>query len=92
MARPIPLVDVRENLGRLVDEVEAGDEIAITRRGKAAAVLIGVEALEALRGESSRSFEGSYDRFVRAAERHLHGVDPALVEATRDRPARTGRK
>jgi prevent-host-death family protein len=86
------LREVRDNLGRLVDEVEAGDEIEITCRGKAAAVLIGIRALEALRAESSRSFEGNYDRFVRASERHRHGVDPALVEATRERPARTGLK
>jgi prevent-host-death family protein len=92
MARQIPIMDVRDNLGRFIDEVEAGDEIEITRRGKSAAVLIGIGALEALRGDSSRSFEGSYDRFVRASERHRHGVDPALVEAIRERPARTGLK
>jgi prevent-host-death family protein len=92
MVRRIPLMEVRDNLGRLVDEVEAGGEIEVTRHGKAAAVLIGVGALEALRAESSRSFEGSYDRFVRASERHRHGVDPALVDATRERPAWTGPK
>jgi prevent-host-death family protein len=92
MARRIPLVEVREHLGRLIDEVEDGEPIEITRRGEAAAVLIGIAALEALRGESSRSFEGSYDRFLRASERHRHGVDPALVEATRDRPARRGQR
>jgi prevent-host-death family protein len=90
MARQIPLREVRDNLGRFMDEVEAGDEIQITRRGKGAAVLIGIGALEALRGESSRSFEDNYDRFLRASERHRHGVDPALVEAMRERPARTG--
>jgi prevent-host-death family protein len=90
MARQIPLREVRDNLGRLVDEVEAGDEIEITCRGKAAAVLLGIGALEALRAESSRSFEGCYDRFVRASERHRHGVDPDLVEAIRERPAWTG--
>jgi|HubBroStandDraft_2_1064218.scaffolds.fasta_scaffold1098852_2 prevent-host-death family protein len=92
MARQLPLREVRDNLGRFIDEVEAGEEIEITRRGKSAAVLIGIGALEALRAESSRSFDGSYDRFVRASERHRHGVDPALVEATRERPARTGLK
>jgi prevent-host-death family protein len=88
----MPLREVRDNLGSLLEAVEAGDEIEITRRGKATAVLIGIGALEALRTESSRSFEGSYDRFVRASERHRHGIDPALIEATRDRPAWTGIK
>jgi prevent-host-death family protein len=45
---------VRDNFGSLVDEVEAGDEIEITGRGKAVAVLLGIGALEALRAESSR--------------------------------------
>jgi antitoxin (DNA-binding transcriptional repressor) of toxin-antitoxin stability system len=92
MADSYSVAETREQLARLVGEVERGAEIEITRYGKTVAVLLAPAALQALRDERAAGFVEAYDRFVRTAELSRHGVDRDLFAATRDRSTfRAGR-
>ena len=82
----------REQLARILDEVEGGAEVELTRRGRTVAVLVSPAALQALRDERAGGFVEAYDGFVRTAELSHHGVDRELFAATRDRAThRAGR-
>ena len=85
------IAETREQLARIVDEVEAGAEIEITRRGRTVAVLLAPAALRALRDEREGGFAEAYERLARTSEISRHGVDRELFAAARDRAKfRTG--
>lgn len=58
------LAAARQNLPRLLDAVEAGAAIEVTRRGKPVAVLVAVDEFERL-SEGRRTFQQSYRDFLR---------------------------
>ncbi|HEY2509767.1 MAG TPA: type II toxin-antitoxin system Phd/YefM family antitoxin [Polyangiaceae bacterium] len=90
MARSCSIRETRESLAQIVDEVEAGAEVAITRHGKTVAVIIGPAALEALREEGSGGFAGAYDRFLRTVDLGRDGAARDVFEEVRERPAFRG--
>jgi prevent-host-death family protein len=84
MSKSYSVADARAHLPDILDEVEAGKEVQLTRRGRPVAVLVSPERLEALRGNRT-SFVDAYRAF---AERHAPGdieLEPDFFETPRDR-------
>ncbi len=80
MSSKYSVAEARANLPKILDEVELGHEIELTRRGKAVAVVVSVEEYERL--------SGGYRDFGAALEAHraTHGGVPrATFEGVRDR-------
>jgi prevent-host-death family protein len=89
VGKSFSVAEARAHLPDILDEVEAGKEVHLTRRGRAIAVLLSPERLEALRRERT-SFGEAFRAF---AERHAPGdigLEPDFFDAVRDRS--TGRK
>ena len=78
------IVDARAHLPDLLDEVEAGREVRLTRRGHAVAVVLSVERYEALRSERA-SFGEAYRAFLERHSIEEIGFDPESFESLRDR-------
>ncbi len=66
MAKRYSIAEARSNLPTIVDQAEAGQEIALTRRGKAVAVVVSLEAFARLRGECA-SFRDALQAFPQDA-------------------------
>ena len=84
------IASARSNLATIVDEAEAGQDIELTRRGKAVAVVISLRELERLRGKAHSSFGDAYRRFLKAHPLDQLGLDDDYFKRLRDRSS--GRK
>jgi prevent-host-death family protein len=88
MPRTYSVADARVNLPRILDEVETGMDIRLTRRGHPVAVVMSSQRYEALAGAHAR-FDTAYRDFL---ERHSAGdldLDAEFFDGLRDaRPAR----
>lgn len=62
MSKQYSIADARRNLPSVIDEAESGLEVQLTRRGKAVAVVVSVEAYERLKSQRS-SFGEAYQDF-----------------------------
>jgi prevent-host-death family protein len=78
------IAEARSNLPSIVDQVEAGHEIELTRRGKPVAALVSLRELERLRGQRA-SFADAYKRFLAAHPLDEVGVDESTFATSRDR-------
>jgi prevent-host-death family protein len=88
MPKTYSVAEARAHLPDILDEVAAGREVQLTRRGAPAAVVISVDTYEALRGESL-SFRDTYRAFLERHSSEELALDRAFVDALRDRrPAR----
>jgi prevent-host-death family protein len=74
----IPVTDLRQDAAAALRRVRATQQpLVITQRGRAAAVMLSVEAYE--RAEHERQIRG--DREIRAGKGH--GLDDVMAEADR---------
>jgi prevent-host-death family protein len=78
------IAEARSNLPSIVDQVEAGQEIELTRRGKPVAVVLSLRELEKLRGQRS-SFKEAYRRYLETHPLREVGTDEGAFESVRDR-------
>jgi prevent-host-death family protein len=83
MATRYSIAEARSNLPTIVDQAEAGQEIELTRRGKAVAVVVSLREFERLRGERA-SFGDAYRRFLATHLLSEVGLDEAFSGAARD--------
>lgn len=83
MGKSYSVADARAHLPDILDDVEAGKEIELTRRGRAVAIVISAEKYEALRGEQS-SFGEAYRVFATRHALDEVGLDPDFLDAARD--------
>jgi len=84
MAKSYSVADARAHLPEILDDVEGGQEVQLTRRGLPIAIVLSQERYNALRGERS-NFGDAYRAFI---ERHApvdFGLDPDFFDAVRDR-------
>jgi prevent-host-death family protein len=84
MSKSYSVADARVHLPNILDEVEAGKEVQLTRRGRPVAVVLSPERLDALRRERT-SFGEAYRAF---GERHSPGdiaLEPDFFDSLRDR-------
>ena len=87
MTKRKTIAEARDNLARLIHEVEEGEPVEITRRGRPVAVLLSMAAAERL-----RSGQGSFWDAVTLFRDQNDLEDLALAEALDDvRDASTGR-
>ncbi len=86
MAKRYSIAEARSNLPTIVDQVEAGQEIELTRRGKAVAVVVSLREFARLRGERP-PFGESYKRFLATHALSEVGLDDDFFTAARDSTA-----
>ncbi|SRR5690606_35696297 len=84
MLKRFSIAEARANLSTIVDQVEAGQEIELTRRGKPVAVVLSLRELERLRGERT-SFGEAYGRFLQAHPLREVGLEEGYFDSARDR-------
>ncbi|MBL8271225.1 type II toxin-antitoxin system Phd/YefM family antitoxin [Steroidobacter sp.] len=89
MAQSYAIAEARANLPTLIDEVEAGAAVELTRRGKVVAVMISVTEYQRLQGKRS-SFQEAYQRFLKKHSLAEVGLEPEFARKVRDRSS--GRK
>ena len=89
MAKRYSIAEARSNLPTIVDQAEAGQEIELTRRGKAVAVVVSLRELARLRGERA-GFGVAYQRFLATHALDEVGLDDGFFTAARN--TETGRK
>ncbi len=84
MAKSYSVADARAHLPDILDDVEDGKEVQLTRRGRPIAVVLSQERYDALRRKQSK-FGDAYRAFI---ERHAPGdigLDPDFFDSVRDR-------
>ncbi len=83
MARRYSIAEARSNLPTIVDQAEAGQQIELTRRGKAVAVVVSLREFARLRGERA-PFGEAYRHFLATHALSEVGLDEAFLTVTRD--------
>ncbi len=84
MSKSYSVADARAHLPDILDDVEAGKEVQLTRRGRPVAVVLSPEKLDTLRGNRS-NFADAYRAF---SERHSPdevALDPDFFDSLRER-------
>lgn len=89
MAQSYAIAEARANLPTLIDEVEGGAAVELTRRGKVVAVMVSVAEYRRLRGQRA-SFQEAYEQFLKKHSLAEVGLEPDFARKVRDRG--TGRK
>jgi prevent-host-death family protein len=89
MPKRYSMAEARSNLPTIIDQAEAGQEIELTRRGKAVAVVISLREFARLRGERA-PFGEAYEHFLATHALSDVGLDDTFLDVKRDTTA--GRK
>ncbi|HTN87537.1 MAG TPA: type II toxin-antitoxin system Phd/YefM family antitoxin [Sorangium sp.] len=89
MPKRYSIAEARANLPTIVDDVEAGSTIELTRRGKPVAVVLSRQEYDALRSERPR-FSEAYRHFLERFRPEEVGVDRDHFDSLR--AAGPGRK
>src|SRR5262245_49238053 len=84
MAKSYTIADARANLADIVDTVEAGTEVELTRRGKKVAVLMSAASYAKLRGERME-FMTAYKSFRATHDLAKTGLDRTFARGLRQR-------
>lgn len=84
MAQRYSIAEARSNLPTIVDEVEAGREVELTRRGKPVAVVVSLRELSRLRGKRG-NFGAAYDSFLQRHALNEIGLEEDFATSVRDR-------
>lgn len=77
------VADARAKLSEIVDDVEAGNEVEITRRGKKVAVVMSAARFARLKSDRV-TFATAYESFRREHDLEQDGVDPNWATELRD--------
>jgi prevent-host-death family protein len=84
MSKSYSVADARAHLPDILDDVEAGKEVQLTRRGRPVAVLLSPERYEALRREHS-NFGDAYRAFVGRYAPEDIALEADFFDSVRDR-------
>ena len=85
MVSKYSVAEARARLPKILDEVELGQAVELTRRGKRIAVLLSVAEYDRL-SQGQRDFAQTYD----AHRARYQGLEPQVFDGLRDRSS--GRK
>jgi prevent-host-death family protein len=88
VAKTYTIANARAKLSDIVDEVEAGSEVELTRRGKKVAVVMSAARYARLRG-ARVAFMTAYETFRAAHDLADAGLDRSFARGLRQRD--TGR-
>ncbi|HET6284075.1 MAG TPA: type II toxin-antitoxin system prevent-host-death family antitoxin [Polyangia bacterium] len=83
MSKSYSVADARANLPDILDDVEAGREVQLTRRGQPVAVVISPSRYEALRSQHA-NFGDAYRAFVGRFRPEDIGLEPDFFDSIRD--------
>jgi prevent-host-death family protein len=83
MSKSYSVADARANLPDILDDVEAGREVQLTRRGLPVAVVISRSRYEALRSQHA-NFGDAYRAFVGRFRPVDIGLEPDFFDSIRD--------
>ena len=89
MSKSYSVADARAHLPDILDQVEAGREVHLTRRGRPVAVVLSAQQYKALRSEVV-NFADAYRAFVGRHSVEEIGLETEFFESLRDR--RPGRR
>jgi prevent-host-death family protein len=89
MSQRYSITEARSRLPSIVDQVEAGVEVELTRRGQPVAVLVSRREFDRLRGKRLH-FSDAYRKFLETHALEEIGIEDDFAASTRDRT--TGRK
>jgi len=84
MSKSYSVADARAHLPDILDEVEAGKEVQLTRRGRPVAVVLSPQRYETLRRERS-NFGDAYRAFVVRYAPEDIGLEADFFDSIRDR-------
>ncbi len=84
MNKSYAIAEARANLPTLIDEVEAGAVVQLTRRGKGVAVMISVNEYQRLRSKRP-SFQDAYQKFLKKHSLTEVGLEQDFARRLRDR-------
>lgn len=84
MVKSYAIAEARANLPTIVDEVEAGMAVELTRRGKVVAVMISVDEYQRIRSKRN-SFQEAYQKFLKKHSLADVGLEPGFARKLRDR-------
>ena len=91
MPKSYTVASARARLAEIVDEVEAGKEVELTRRGKKVAVVMSAARYARLRGDRV-AFMTAYEPFRETHDLESVGLEPGWADTLRDRSAGRGVK
>ena len=80
MSKQYPIAEARDQLARLVHEVETGPPVELTRRGKPVAVLVSVATFRRI-SEGASGFWDAYQKLRGTYAFEDLDIDPAEVYA-----------
>lgn len=83
MSKSYTVASARAKLAEIVDEVEGGKEVELTRRGKKVAVVISAARYARLRGDRV-AFMTAYETFRGEHDLEEVGVEPGWSNRLRD--------
>jgi prevent-host-death family protein len=86
MSQTYSITSARATLPHIVDEVEAGSDVGLTRRGKKVAVVMSAARYARLRGERV-AFMTAYETFRAKHDLGETGIGPDWVQELRQRDA-----
>jgi prevent-host-death family protein len=84
MEQSYSIAEARANLPTLIDQVEAGVTVELTRRGKGVAVMISVAEYQRLRSKRT-SFQDVYQKFLKKHSLADVGLEKDFPRKLRDR-------
>ena len=84
MSKSYTVASARAKLAEIVDQVEGGKEVELTRRGKKVAVVMSAARYARLRGDRV-AFMTAYETFCGEHDLREVGVEPGWANALRDR-------
>jgi prevent-host-death family protein len=84
MVKSYAIAEARASLPTLIDQVEAGGVIELTRRGKGVAVMISVDEYQRLRSRRI-TFQAAYQRFLKKHSLTEVGLESGFARKLRDR-------
>lgn len=84
MPKRFSLAEARKNLPGLLDRVEAGDDIELTRRGKPVAMLVSTREYERLHSERP-GFAEAFQRFLANHRPPAPGLDKSFLRSLREK-------
>lgn len=84
MPKSYSVADARAHLSDILDDVEAGNDVRLTRRGKAVAVVLSPQRHDMLLGERT-NFCDAFRAFLGRHAQEKIGLEADFVSALRDR-------
>jgi prevent-host-death family protein len=84
MSKSYSVADARAHLPEILDEVEAGKDVQLTRRGRPVALVLSPERYEMLCSEHT-NFGDAYHAFLSRHTAEEVGLEPGFFDSLRDR-------